>query len=233
MHPDTQLSEWRSRQPCRTALQPCSLSPWGSCHTHACSISQAAALSCQACVRRSTAEQAAAGRWGFDQAVAHFRQGCGQHITQHWRPDRASAEAASTALDAANRSIAVLQPPWQPAAPLSALQQQLQSAAGFWAARDPVEDLLGLQRTQQPASVPPASASAGSKRQRGSVNSAPREPRPERQAAKRAKHVAGELSPKAQLLVAQLLQLVAAGHRSAGSVRSWAAATTAVNLAAS
>ena len=131
---------------------------------------------------------------------------------QHWRTDRAAAEAASTALDAGNRGIARLQPAQQqpPAAPQDALQQQLQEAARFWGAKDSVQDLLGLQRSQKPKAAAPA---AGSKRQHSSAHSAARGPRPDRQVTKRAKHAPGELSPSAQLMAAQLLELVAARHK--------------------
>ena len=148
--------------------------------------------------------------------MGHFRRACGEHIRQRFGSDRASAEAASSALDAANRVIATLQaaarPPPQPQDPLA---RQLQAAARFWAAPDAVADLLDPLQSHVQAHTPAAAAQAGSKRARGSAQPAGRAARADRGGAKRAKHSAGVLSAKAQLAAAQLLDLVAAGHRGA------------------
>ena len=168
---------------------------------------------------RATAEQAAAGSWGFERAVAHFRQACGERIRQSFSTDRPSAEAASYALDAANRVIATLQPGAQPAAhPQDALARQLQSAARFWAAPDAPHDLLGTHKhpTQQKQQATKQQAKSAtkpaSKRARDSSQQTAKALRADRSVAKRAKHTSGVLSAKAQLAAAQLLELIAAGH---------------------
>ena len=163
---------------------------------------------------RTVAERANSEQLGFPEAVSLFRQLCEQHITQQFRSNLAAAQAISSLLDLGNKVAASLQgPAAASAAPQPYLQRQLKAAGAFWQAADPATNLLGLPK------VPEAVVEgAGSKRTFRGLQPAAASKRPKLQARKAAAG-SSELSGKVQLMLAQLLEILAAEQQTNSLVR--------------